>query len=99
MLTALQYRYRCTVPCTKRRKTTNPLAAAVKLIASPYDHMHEKCTWSFEDRVGVSVCLMWFCLCLTDIKLLTPSLTSFFLIILMCMKGRIFADPEDDMKK
>ena len=36
MLTVLQYKYRRTVPCTDRRATTNPLAAALKRIASPH---------------------------------------------------------------
>ena len=36
ILTVLQYQCRRTVPCTERKTTTNPLAAAVKLIASPH---------------------------------------------------------------
>ena len=45
----LQYKCRRTLPCTERRKTTNPLAAAVKLIASPpVDHVHEKYSKSYK---------------------------------------------------
>ena len=45
VLNVLQCKCRYTVPDTERRKTTNPLAAAVKLIAAPLISL-----WGFRDN-------------------------------------------------